>query len=156
MGVEVERKFLVQGIGWVTGTGVLYRQGYLNRDKTRTVRVRIAGDAAFLTVKGVSVGATRAEFEYAIPLADAEGLLALCDGPLIEKTRHLVRVDGTLWEVDVFAGDNAGLVVAEVELTAEDQPFARPDWLGAEVTHDVRYFNSNLATQPYCLWGTTS
>lgn len=156
MGVEVERKFLVQGIGWVTGTGVLYRQGYLNRDKTRTVRVRIAGDAAFLTVKGVSVGATRAEFEYAIPLADAEGLLALCDGPLIEKTRHLVRVDGTLWEVDAFAGDNAGLVVAEVELTAEDQPFARPDWLGAEVTHDVRYFNSNLATQPYCLWGTTS
>ena len=156
MGVEVERKFLVQGIGWVTGTGVLYRQGYLNRDKTRTVRVRIAGDAAFLTVKGVSVGATRAEFEYAIPQADAEGLLALCDGPLIEKTRHLVRVDGTLWEVDVFAGDNAGLVVAEVELTAEDQPFARPDWLGAEVTHDVRYFNSNLATQPYCLWGTTS
>lgn len=156
MGVEVERKFLVQGIGWVTGTGVLYRQGYLNRDKTRTVRVRIAGDAAFLTVKGVSVGATRAEFEYAIPLTDAEGLLALCDGPLIEKTRHLVRVDGTLWEVDVFAGDNAGLVVAEVELTAEDQPFARPDWLGAEVTHDVRYFNSNLATQPYCLWGTTS
>jgi adenylate cyclase len=152
MGVEIERKFLVQGDGWKTSTGVLYRQGYLNRDKNRTVRVRIAGDAAFLTVKGVSVGATRAEFEYAIPTADAEGLLALCDGPLVEKTRHLVRIDDTLWEVDEFAGDNAGLVVAEVELKAEDQPFARPDWLGPEVTHDARYFNSNLATLPYSCW----
>ncbi len=152
MGVEIERKFLVQGNGWASSTGVLYRQGYLNRDKTRTVRVRIAGDTAFLTVKGVSVGATRAEFEYAIPVADATALLALCDGPLIEKTRHLVRVEGTLWEVDVFAGDNVGLVVAEVELTAEDQPFARPDWLGEEVTQDPRYFNSNLAVQPYSRW----
>jgi adenylate cyclase len=152
MGVEIERKFLVQGDGWKTSTGVLYRQGYLNRDKNRTVRVRMAGDAAFLTVKGVSVGATRAEFEYPIPMADAEGLLALCDGPLVEKTRHLVRVGDTLWEVDEFAGDNAGLVVAEVELIAEDQPFARPDWLGAEVTHDARYFNSNLASHPFSCW----
>jgi adenylate cyclase len=152
MGVEIERKFLVQGDGWKTSTGVLYRQGYLNRDKNRTVRVRMAGDAAFLTVKGVSVGATRAEFEYPIPMADAEGLLALCDGPLVEKTRHLVRVGDTLWEVDEFAGDNAGLVVAEVELMAEDQPFARPDWLGAEVTHDARYFNSNLASHPFSCW----
>jgi adenylate cyclase len=156
MGVEIERKFLVQGDGWKTSSGVLYRQGYLNRDKNRTVRVRIAGDAAFLTVKGVSVGATRAEFEYAIPLADAEGLLTLCDGPLVEKSRHLVRVEGTLWEVDEFAGANAGLVVAEVELAAEDQPFARPEWLGQEVTHDVRYFNSNLATTPYAMWGAVA
>jgi adenylate cyclase len=152
MGVEIERKFLVQGDGWKTSTGVLYRQGYLNRDKNRTVRVRMAGDAAFLTVKGVSVGVTRAEFEYHIPMADAAGLLALCDGPLVEKTRHLVRVGDTLWEVDEFAGDNAGLVVAEVELMAEDQPFARPDWLGAEVTHDARYFNSNLASHPFSCW----
>jgi adenylate cyclase len=152
MGVEIERKFLVQGDGWKTSTGVLCRQGYLNRDKNRTVRVRMAGDAAFLTVKGVSVGATRAEFEYPIPMADAEGLLALCDGPLVEKIRHLVRVGETLWEVDEFAGDNAGLVVAEVELMAEDQPFARPDWLGAEVTHDARYFNSNLASHPFSCW----
>jgi adenylate cyclase len=152
MGVEIERKFLVQGDGWKTSTGVLYRQGYLNRDKNRTVRVRMAGDAAFLTIKGVSVGATRAEFEYPIPMADAEGLLALCAGPLVEKTRHLVRVGDTLWEVDEFAGENAGLVVAEVELTAEDQPFARPDWLGAEVTHDARYFNSNLASHPFSCW----
>jgi adenylate cyclase len=152
MGVEIERKFLVQGDGWRTSAGVLYRQGYLNRDKNRTVRVRIAGDAAFITIKGVSVGATRAEFEYAIPLADAQGLLDLCDGPLVEKTRHLISVGDTLWEVDEFAGDNAGLVVAEVELTAEDQPFARPDWLGAEVTHDARYFNSNLASYPFLRW----
>lgn len=152
MGVEIERKFLVQGDGWKTSIGVLYRQGYLNRDKARTVRVRIAGNAAFLTVKGVSVGATRAEFEYPIPLADAEGLLALCDGPLVEKTRHHVSVGDTLWEVDAFAGDNAGLVVAEVELMSEDQPFARPDWLGEEVTHDARYFNSNLAGRPFSSW----
>ena len=152
MGIEIERKFLVQGDGWKTSPGLLYRQGYLNRDKARTVRVRMAGDAAFLTVKGVSVGATRAEFEYPIPVADATALLALCDGPLIEKTRYRVRVEGTLWEVDAFAGDNAGLVVAEVELAAEDQPFVRPNWLGDEVTHDPRYFNSNLAVQPYTRW----
>ena len=156
MALEIERKFLVTPGAWQQAPGVLYRQGYLNRDKTRTVRVRVAGDVAFLTIKGVSVGATRAEFEYPIPLPDAQALLALCDGPLIEKTRHVLTYEDTTWEVDVFAGDNAGLVVAEVELTAEDQPFARPDWLGEEVTHDARYFNSNLATQPYCLWGTTS
>jgi adenylate cyclase len=152
MGVEIERKFLVLNDSWQNVSGVLYRQGYLNRDKTRTVRVRIAGDAAFLTVKGVSVGATRAEYEYPIPLADAQGLLALCDGPLVEKTRYRVTHEGTLWEIDVFAGDNAGLVVAEVELAHEDQPFARPAWLGEEVTHDARYFNSNLATQPFSRW----
>jgi adenylate cyclase len=152
MGVEIERKFLVLNDSWQNVPGVLYRQGYLNRDKTRTVRVRIAGDAAFLTVKGVCVGATRAEYEYPIPLADAHGLLALCHGPLVEKTRYRFMHEGTLWEIDVFAGDNAGLVVAEVELAHEDQPFARPAWLGEEVTHDARYFNSNLATQPFSRW----
>ena len=153
MAVEIERKFLVTGTAWKQTPGVVYRQGYLNRDKARTVRVRVAGDAAFLTIKGQSVGATRAEFEYPIPLADAQALLAISDGPLIEKTRHVLTVDGTVWEVDVFAGDNAGLVVAEVELASEDQAFARPDWLGVEVTQDTRYFNSNLATHPYCHWG---
>jgi adenylate cyclase len=152
MGVEIERKFLVCGETWKTSAGVQYRQGYLNRDKNRTVRVRIAGDAGFLTVKGVSVGATRAEFEYAIPLADARGLLDLCDGPLVEKTRYIVRVGDTLWEIDEFAGDNVGLVVAEVELAQEDQPFVRPAWLGQEVTYDARYFNSNLATTPFAKW----
>lgn len=152
MGVEIERKFLVKGEPWLAVPGVAYRQGYLNRDKARTVRVRIAGKTAFLTVKGQSVGATRAEFEYPIPMEDAKALLALCDGPLIEKTRYLLDHAGTRWELDVFAGDNAGLVVAEVELESEDQVFARPDWLGEEVTQDVRYFNSNLAQHPYCRW----
>ncbi len=154
MAVEIERKFLVNGTAWQQAPGVAYRQGYLNRDKARTVRVRVAGEAAFLTIKGQSVGAARAEFEYPIPLADAQALLALCDGPLIEKTRHVQTHAGTVWEVDVFAGDNAGLVVAEVELAREDQAFVRPDWLGEEVTQDARYFNSNLATHPYCHWGT--
>jgi adenylate cyclase len=150
--IEIERKFLVLDMRWQTEPGVPYRQGYLNRDKARTVRVRIAGEGAFLTIKGVSVGATRTEFEYPIPAADAQALLALCEGPLIEKTRYRVLHEGTLWEVDVFAGDNAGLVVAEVELTSEDQPFARPAWLGVEVTHDARYFNSNLASHPFAMW----
>jgi adenylate cyclase len=152
MAVEIERKFLVTDGAWRQAPGVPYRQGYLNRDKARTVRVRVAGDAAFLTIKGTSVGATRAEFEYPIPMADAQALLALCDGPLIEKTRHVLTHEGTAWEVDVFAGDNAGLVVAEVELGSEDQPFARPDWLGDEVTQDARYFNSNLASHPFTKW----
>jgi adenylate cyclase len=152
MGVEIERKFLVTDDRWKTGPGVAFRQGYLNRDKERTVRVRIAGERAFLTVKGKSVGATRSEFEYPIPEADAHALLKLCEGPLVEKTRHLVEHAGTTWEVDVFAGDNAGLVVAEVELQSEVQTFVRPPWLGAEVTHDARYFNSNLASHPFCNW----
>ena len=152
MGIEIERKFLVNGTAWKTSSGTPYRQGYLNRDKHRTVRVRIAGDAAFLTIKGVSVGATRAEFEYPIPLADAQSLFALCDGPVIDKVRYVLQHAGTTWEVDEFAGDNAGLVVAEVELTHEDQAFVRPDWLGEEVTQDVRYFNSSLASHPYGQW----
>nr|WP_315466389.1 CYTH domain-containing protein [uncultured Rhodoferax sp.] len=154
MAVEIERKFLVVGDAWRNDSGVLYRQGYLNRDKARTVRVRIAGEAAFLTIKGPSTGATRAEFEYPVPLNDAQALLALCDGPLIEKTRYLVPHAGHCWEVDEFAGDNAGLVVAELELASEDEVFEAPAWLGAEVTQDVRYFNSHLATHPFCAWGT--
>nr|CBA31237.1 hypothetical protein Csp_C27540 [Curvibacter putative symbiont of Hydra magnipapillata] len=153
MAVEIERKFLVTGDAWRNGSGVLYRQGYLNRDKVRTVRIRIAGGAAFLTIKGKSTGATRAEFEYPVPMDDAQALLALCDGPLIEKTRYIVLHAGHRWEVDEFAGDNAGLVVAELELSAEDEAFDAPAWLGPEVTHDARYFNSNLATQPFCTWG---
>ena len=151
--VEIERKFLVQGDGWRQGaSGVRYVQGYLNRDKARTVRVRIAGTQGFLTIKGESVGATRAEFEYPIPLDDAQALLALCEGPCIDKTRYCIPLDGMVWEVDVFAGDNAGLVVAEIELPSEDAPFTRPCWLGAEVTHDARYFNSNLSRYPYGRW----
>lgn len=156
MAVEIERKFRVVNGGWRTHPssdgGVRYTQGYLNRDKTRTVRVRVAGAQGWLTIKGVSKGATRAEFEYPIPLADAQALLALCDTPLIDKTRHTLTHAGTVWEVDEFHGDNAGLVVAEVELAAEDQPFERPDWLGGEVTHDPRYFNSALIAHPFVRW----
>lgn len=157
MGIEIERKFLVTDVSaaaaWRAAPGLVYRQGYLNRDKHRTVRVRVAGDAATLTIKGISVGSTRAEFEYTIPLDDARALLDLCDGPLVEKTRHVLVHHGTTWEVDDFAGDNMGLVVAEVELQSEAQTFAKPDWLGEEVTHDARYFNSNLASQPFAGWG---
>lgn len=152
MATEIERKFLVISSAWRQGTGILYRQGYLNRDKCRTVRVRVAGEAAFLTIKGISVGATRSEFEYSIPLSDAQSLLAMCDGPLVEKTRYVLVHAGTTWEVDEFHGDNAGLVVAEVELQSENQPFTRPDWLGEEVTHDARYFNSNLSILPHQRW----
>lgn len=157
MAVEIERKFLVQGDAWRPGAqGVRYVQGYLNRDKARTVRVRLAGAQGFLTIKGESVGATRAEFEYPIPLADAQALLALCEAPLIDKTRYAIPVGGTLWEVDEFAGDNAGLVLAEVELPSEDAAFERPSWLGMEVTHDARYFNSNLSRHPYGRWAADS
>jgi len=154
MGIEIERKFLVASEGWRREPGRVTRfsQGYLSRDPARTVRVRIAGDEAFLTIKGATTGATRAEFEYAIPVAEAQQLLALSDGPAVEKLRHLRVVDGLTWEVDEFLGANAGLVVAEIELAREDQPFTRPDWLGAEVTGDARYVNANLAVKPYAHW----
>jgi adenylate cyclase len=149
---EIERKFLVHGDGWREGTRQRLCQCYLNRDKERTVRVRIAGDEAFLTIKGVTRGATRAEFEYEIPMQDAEQLLELSDGPILEKNRHVLVHEGARWEVDEFLGDNAGLVVAEIELQSEDQPFNRPPWLGEEVTNDQRYYNSNLAGHPYREW----
>ena len=155
MGIEIERKFLVAGDDWRHAPAVPYAQGYLNRDKQRTVRVRIVEDSAWLTVKGANTGAagaTRAEFEYPIPVADAEQLLALCDGPLVRKLRRVVVHAGATWEIDEFQGDNAGLVVAEIELGSEDEAFERPPWLGAEVTHDPRYFNSSLATAPFSTW----
>ena len=152
MSVEIERKFLVRGDDWRTDQGIRFIQGYLNRDMERTVRVRIAGAQAFLTIKGINTGATRAEYEYEIPVFDAEELLKICDGPLIEKTRHTVVYTGMTWEIDEFHGANEGLVVAEVELEKEDQCFERPGWLGPEVTGDVRYFNSNLYANPYSSW----
>src|SRR5262245_17494707 len=116
MATEIERKFLVKGDAWRHGRATPYSQGYLNRDKDRTVRVRIAGDRASLTIKGATRGATRAEFEYEIPVSDAEQLLQLCDEPLVQKTRRVIEHEGCKWEVDEFEGDNAGLVVAEIEL----------------------------------------
>lgn len=152
MGLEIERKFLVSGEAWRATPGTRLRQGYLNRDKDRTVRVRIAGSEGFLTVKGRTTGTTRPEFEYPIPLADAEQLLALCDGPLVDKIRRVIVEQGSRWEVDEFLGENAGLVVAEIELLSEDQAFSKPDWLGPEVSDDARYFNSSLASHPYSKW----
>jgi len=154
MGIEIEHKFLVSGDGWrqAATTQTHFSQGYLSRDPARTVRVRIAGDAAFLTIKGATRGTARAEFEYAIPVADARQLLAMSDGPVVEKIRHLCPHEGMTWEVDEFLGANAGLVLAEIELDAEGQVFARPAWLGAEVTGDARYVNANLAVKPFTTW----
>lgn len=154
MGVEIERKFLVTGDGWrqPPERQTRFSQGYLSSDAARTVRVRLAGERAFLTIKGATQGATRAEFEYAIPPADALALLKMCDGPVVEKVRHLCEYAGMTWEVDEFLGANAGLVVAEIELEAEDQPFARPGWLSEEVTGDARYVNANLAVHPFTSW----
>ena len=152
MGLEIERKFLVTGDGWRTESGLLTRQGYLNRAPGRTVRVRVAGGRAWLTIKGLTTGAVRAEYEYEIPPEDARELLALCDGALIEKTRHVVPWRGFDWQVDEFHGANSGLVVAEIELPAADAPFERPAWVGAEVTGDHRYYNASLVSAPYSSW----
>lgn len=146
MGREIERKFRVAGDGWRTDSGVRFRQGYLSTEKERTVRVRTEGTRAVLTVKGITRGVTRSEFEYEIPMEDADAMLdSLCERPLIEKRRHKV-------EVDEFSGDNEGLVIAEVELESPDQPFERPDWLGDEVSDDPRYYNANLVKEPYSMW----
>ncbi len=152
MAIEIERKFLVHGDTWRDAPAVYYSQGYLSRAKERTVRVRIAGEDAFLTIKGISMGATRAEFEYPIPVWDARELLALCEQPLIEKYRRKIPCEGFVWEVDEFLGENSGLVVAEIELPAEDAVFNKPAWVGVEVTSDTRYYNSNLAAHPYSRW----
>ena len=161
MAIEIERKFLVRGDGWRSAAHkvVPMAQGYLNDLATvesgamqASVRVRIEGDAAFLNIKSREAGPRRQEFEYAIPVADASALLALAVGGRIEKKRHYVPHAGRLWEVDEFLGDNAGLVVAEIELDAVDAPFERPHWLGAEATHAPRYYNLALASRPFAQW----
>ena len=154
MGVEIERKFLVRDIGVLDAVeGVAYRQGYLSTDPSRTVRVRRAGEHGYITVKGRSHGATRAEFEYAIPATDADEMLKLCIPPVIEKVRHRIEHAGRTWEVDMFGGANEGLVVAEVELPSEDAVVDLPEWIGEEVTDDPRYFNANLIAHPFRAWG---
>lgn len=154
MGIEIEKKFLLTGSDWKElADGTAYRQGYLNSVKERTVRVRTIDDKGFLTVKGISVGATRLEFEYEIPFDDANALLdELCEKPLIEKNRYKVDYLGFTWEIDEFFGENDGLVVAEIELESEDQQFDTPGWVGEDVTGDPRYFNSNLIKEPYSQW----
>jgi adenylate cyclase len=154
MGIEIERKFLLTSTSWKQlAPGTSYRQGYLNSTKERTVRVRTIDDKGFLTIKGISVGATRVEYEYEIPVADAQHLLDdLCEKPLIEKNRYKITHAGFVWEVDEFFGENMGLIVAEIELESEDQSFEKPEWVGEEVTGDPRYFNSSLIKEPYTQW----
>lgn len=154
MRTEIERKFLVVGDGWRAGARAdAIRQGYLAASRTLSVRVRALDERATLTIKGDHGGITRLEYEYAIPVADAHDLLdALCHRPLIEKTRHTLMHGGLEWVVDEFAGDNAGLVMAEVELDSEDQAVDLPDWVGEEVTGDPRYLNVNLQRHPYSQW----
>ncbi|MHB8770934.1 MAG: CYTH domain-containing protein [Syntrophales bacterium] len=154
MGTEIERKFLVTGEAWkAPGAGTRYCQGYLSSAKERTVRVRRVGNRGYLTVKGITTGATRSEFEYEIPAADADTMLNdLCEKPLIEKNRYTLRVGKHTWEIDEFFGENQGLVVAEVELATEEEAFEKPGWVAAEVTHDPRYFNANLGKHPFTKW----
>ena len=154
MAVEIERKFRTKGVDFLANQeGERLTQGYLSHDPRATVRLRVQGDRAWLTIKGKTHGASRSEFEYPIPTADAHAMLEeMCPQGLIDKTRYRIPVGEHVWEVDEFHGDNQGLVVAEVELDSEDQPFERPPWLGEEVTDDPRYYNSALSRTPYGQW----
>ncbi len=154
MGIEIERKFIIDinKLPPLTN-GYTIKQGYIQTENYTTVRVRIRNKDAFLTIKGKNRGASRLEFEYPIPLQDANDMLeALCQSSLVEKTRYLVKYERHTWEVDIFEGSNKGLVVAEVELDSEDEAFTLPYWVTKEVTDDIRYFNSNLVKNPYCNW----
>lgn len=154
MATEIERKFLVSDDSWRgLGSGSRFRQGYLSTQPERTVRVRTAAGKGYLTIKGKTVDASRSEYEYEIPLADAEAMLdALCERPLIEKTRYRIDYQGLVWEVDEFEGENAGLVIAEVELASADQAVPLPAWVGEEVTTDPRFYNANLIANPFSRW----
>jgi adenylate cyclase len=155
VGREIERKFLVADERWRAGVtrSIPMEQGYLLASGECSVRVRIEGDEARLNIKSATLGIERDEFDYPIPRADAELMLArLCGRRTLRKRRHLVPHCGHVWEVDEFEGANRGLVVAEVELERADEPFAPPAWLGAEVSHDRRYYNVCLVEHPYCEW----
>jgi CYTH domain-containing protein len=154
VGREIERKFLVRSDAWrALAQGIMCRQGYLNSAKERTVRIRTVGEKAFLTIKGIAVGIVRAEYEYEIPFAECNAMLdVLAEKNVIEKKRYTIPQGGLIWEIDEFFGDNAGLIVAEVDLESEDQKFDKPEWVGGEVTGDPRYFNSNLSKHPFTKW----
>ena len=154
MPVEIERKFLLADGSWrdVAGRGVRMSQGYLSKQHGRTVRVRVAGEQAWLTIKGASEGISRAEFEYPLPVDEAVQLLELCEPSVIDKTRYEIPFGGHVWEVDVFHGENEGLVVAEIELADENERFEMPPWVGAEVSDDRRYANSVLSVTPFRDW----
>ena len=155
MPTEIERKFLISNDSWRDSVSKqsYYRQGYLANSRKASVRIRVTNDTAHLNIKGMTLGVSRKEFEYEVPLAEALDMLDnLCAGPLIEKTRYFVEHGGHTWEIDVFEGDNAGLVVAEIELGAEDEAFELPPWVGEEVSHEERYYNVCLVTHPYKEW----
>ncbi|TXL08096.1 CYTH domain protein [Methylococcaceae bacterium CS1] len=155
MAIEIERKFLLANDNWRTqvSKSTRYRQGYLNSDKHSSVRVRVSDDKDKINIKSATIGAQRQEYEYDIPAEDAHELLnTLCHKPLVEKTRHLVVVKQHTWEIDEFSGENQGLIVAEIELSAVNEIFEKLDWVGQEVTEDVRYYNNQLAKHPYTRW----
>ncbi len=157
MKIEIERKFLVVGDGWraAAGAGTPTEQGYISSDPEKiTVRVRQAGDRGFLTLKGPTKGISRPEMEYEIPADEAKYMLEnFCGDRIVSKTRCLLEINGLRWEIDEFSGANQGLILAEIELETENQPFGKPDWLGEEVSHDPRYFNAALARSPFSEWG---
>jgi len=155
--LEIERKFLLGSDAWrsLVTQSTLYRQGYLTpsvQEAKASVRVRVEGECGVLNIKSVRMGIQRHEYEYSIPLAEANEMLDTLCGSIIEKTRHLVLFGAHQWEIDEFHGDNAGLIVAEIELSAVDEAFARPSWLGGEVTEDARYYNVALVNKPYNTW----
>lgn len=155
MGQEIERKYLVDIQKWnelEKPEGQVYRQGYLLTDPHKTIRVRQTPGKGFLTIKGISVGATRPEYEYEIPHGEAAELLDRFSIAELSKTRYIIPFKNKIWEVDVFAGANAGLIVAEIELNSEEEQYALPDWVGAEVTGQEQYYNANLTTKPYKSW----
>lgn len=155
MPTEIERKFLVCSDSWrdLVEHSEHYAQGYLANTPLSSIRVRMSDRNAWLNIKRAVQGVQRAEFDYPIPMQDARELLRLCEGHVIEKTRHHVRYGNKLWEIDVFEGDNEGLVVAEIELTSADEFFERPAWLGEEISYDLRYYNNMLAEHPFQSWG---
>jgi len=155
MAIEIERKYLVLSDAWSLNadSGMDMQQGYLLGTEHASVRIRLQGDSANINIKGVTLGVRRDEFEYPIPVADAKYMLThLCQKPMITKKRYHVDYDNHRWEVDVFAGENTGLIIAEIELTHEDEAFSLPEWVGEEVSHDHRYYNTCLVTHPYKDW----
>lgn len=155
MAIEVEHKFLLSSDAWRSEIdhSVYYKQGYLSGSPLSSVRVRISDTQAWLNIKSATIGTSRHEFEYEIPLADANTILdELCHKPIIEKQRHFVHHQNHVWEIDEFTGDNAGLIVAEIELSQIGESFAKPAWIGQEVTEDLRYYNNNLSKNPYKNW----
>lgn len=155
MGKEIERKFLIDQQKWDSlnkPAGKLFRQGYLLTDKDKTIRVRATETKGFLTIKGLTVGATRLEYEYEIPLTEAVELLDHFSQAELSKIRYEIPFEGKVWEVDVFSGDNDGLIVAEIELESETETFSLPEWVSREVTQEEKYYNSNLTINPYKDW----